>query len=57
MAPAWVLDYVAAHEVAHLVHANHGAEFWALTSRLYGRDPKLARAWLRAHGAGLHAVG
>jgi hypothetical protein len=28
--PAWVLDYVILHELAHLLHAGHGAEFWAL---------------------------
>ena len=56
LAPDWVLDYVAAHECAHLIEANHGPEFWALVDRLYG-DHRPARAWLAEHGARLHAVG
>ena len=28
--PGWVLDYVLLHELAHLVHAGHGPQFWAL---------------------------
>ena len=30
MAPPSVLDYVAAHEVAHLVELNHSAAYWAV---------------------------
>lgn len=56
LAPDAVLDYVAAHEVAHLIEANHGPRFWALVERLYG-DPAAARRWLKTHGASLHAVG
>jgi len=55
LAPAWVLDYVAAHEVAHLLEANHGPQFWAIVHRLYG-DPAKTRRWLAAHGAELQAV-
>ncbi len=55
LAPANVLDYVVAHECAHLVEGNHGPRFWALVRRLYG-DPAAARAWLKQHGASLHAV-
>ena len=56
LAPAFVRTNVVAHEVAHLVHANHGADFWALVARL---DPGTAasRRWLRRHGAALHWVG
>jgi predicted metal-dependent hydrolase len=56
LAPALVRNNVVAHEVAHLVHGNHGAEFHALLRRL---DPngRAARAWLKTHGAGLHWVG
>jgi predicted metal-dependent hydrolase len=55
-APPVVLDYLAAHEVAHLKEANHGPRFWALVERLFG-DPRPARDWLREHGAGLHGLG
>lgn len=54
MAPVPVLDYVAAHEVAHLVEMNHGPAFWALVAQLcpgYG----LHQGWLRRHGAALQA--
>lgn len=56
LAPPLVRNNVVAHEVAHLVHANHGTEFHALLRQL---DPngRAARAWLKAHGAGLHWVG
>lgn len=53
MAPARILDYVAAHEVAHLAEMNHSAAFWTHVARLhptYQED----RAWLHAHGARLH---
>ena len=53
MAPPVVLDYVAAHEVAHLTHMNHGAEFWELVARLCP-DFKTQRRWLRENGGGLH---
>ena len=56
LAPAAVADYVAAHECAHLIEANHGPRFWALCERLVG-DPAPHRAWLRAHAAELHAIG
>lgn len=53
MAPAEVLDYVAAHEVAHLAEMNHSAAFWAGVERIYG-DYKAPRKWLRIHGSDLH---
>ena len=56
MAPPPVLDYLAAHEVSHLVHPDHSPAFWGVVARLVG-DPKAHRAWLKTHGAGLHAVG
>lgn len=56
LAPEAVLDYVAAHEVAHLEEPNHGARFWALVARLTAARED-SRAWLRAHGAGLHRYG
>ncbi|HEU0222224.1 MAG TPA: SprT family zinc-dependent metalloprotease [Paracoccaceae bacterium] len=53
MAPPEVLDYVAAHEAAHLVEMNHSDRFWAIVARL-SPDHARHRAWLRAHGADLH---
>lgn len=55
-APPAVLDYVAAHEAAHLIEPNHSAAYWAVVDRLYG-DPAPARRWLREHGPALHALG
>jgi predicted metal-dependent hydrolase len=57
LAPEYVRRATVAHEVAHLVHLNHGPKFHALVKRLLGEDPKPARAWLRQHGSGLHRVG
>ena len=54
MAPPAVLDYVAAHEVAHLAHMDHSPRFWAAVEALMpGHAPH--RAWLRRHGADLMA--
>ncbi len=54
LAPFAVADYVVAHECAHLIEANHGPRFWAVVRRLVG-DERPHRAWLREHGARLHA--
>ena len=56
MAPSFVQDYVAAHEVAHLRHMNHGAQFWALVDRLTPHRVA-AVAWLTAEGSALLRVG
>jgi predicted metal-dependent hydrolase len=53
MAPSAVLDYVVAHEVAHLAELNHSPRFWAVVRRLCPSHEG-ARDWLRRHGAGLH---
>ncbi len=53
LAPPDVLDYVAAHEVAHLQHMDHSPAFWSTVVALYG-DHKPQRAWLRREGASLH---
>jgi len=55
MAPPAVLDYVAAHEVAHLREMNHGAAFWRLVADLCP-DYVQHRQWLRQHGDLLHRV-
>ena len=56
LAPETVLDYVVAHEVAHLAEMNHGPRFWAHVGRLCA-EPEGSRAWLRARGASLHRFG
>jgi len=56
LAPPFVLDYLAAHEVAHLAHMNHGPRFWALVARTMPRHEE-ARNWLRKYGSNLHAYG
>ena len=53
MAPDQVLDYVAAHEVAHLAEMNHSPAYWAQVTRIFG-EYKPARNWLRTHGNELH---
>ena len=54
MAPPAVLDYVAAHEVAHLAQMNHSPAFWAEVARLMP-GYRVHRYWLRDHGQALHA--
>ncbi|MCZ8078961.1 MAG: SprT family zinc-dependent metalloprotease [Rhodobacteraceae bacterium] len=53
MAPASVLDYVAAHEVAHMQEMNHSAAYWAVVDRLYPGWQE-QRKWLHAEGQALH---
>ena len=55
MAPPDVLDYVAAHEVAHLAQMNHSAKFWAEVDRLYP-GYEAPRKWLKDNGDQLHRV-
>lgn len=56
MAPPEVLNYVAAHECAHLREMNHSAKFWAHVARCCP-DWQRQRAWLRLHGTELQAAG
>jgi predicted metal-dependent hydrolase len=57
LAPPEVRRYVAAHEVAHLVHLNHGPEFKALEARLFGTGLSEAKAKLRRLGPRLRRIG
>jgi predicted metal-dependent hydrolase len=56
LAPPYVLDYLAAHEVAHLREMNHSRRFWAHVRRCLP-DYERGRLWLHEHGCALHAVG
>ena len=56
LAPPFVLDYLAAHEVAHLVEMNHSRAFWRLVERICPHT-KSAKSWLETHGAELHRYG
>jgi predicted metal-dependent hydrolase len=56
LAPPFILDYVAAHEVAHLAEMNHGPRFWALCRKTMPRTDE-AKAWLQVYGVDLHRYG
>jgi predicted metal-dependent hydrolase len=56
LAPESVLDYVVAHEVAHLAQMNHGPRFWRIVQRLTP-DHKAPRAWLTRHRSKLWSYG
>lgn len=57
LAPPEVRRYVVAHEVAHLVHLNHGAGFRALEAELFGGDVAAAKAALKRLGPRLKRIG
>lgn len=56
LAPPFVLDYLAAHEVAHLVEMNHSRKFWRVVERICPHVTR-AKTWLDVHGANLHCFG
>jgi len=56
LAPGFVLDYLAAHEVAHLVEMNHSPRFWRVVDRLCP-NVRRAKAWLDMYGTELHRYG
>ncbi|MEZ5854945.1 MAG: SprT family zinc-dependent metalloprotease [Hyphomicrobiaceae bacterium] len=56
LAPPLVLDYVAAHEVAHLAEMNHGPRFWKLVKKTMPRLEE-AKLWLRTKGMNLYRYG
>ena len=55
LVPPHVLDYVAAHEVAHLKHLDHSPRFWRLVLSHCPAASK-AKAWLKIHGQTVHRV-
>jgi predicted metal-dependent hydrolase len=56
LAPPYVLDYLAAHEVAHLVEMNHSARFWRVVGKVCDHVER-AKTWLDTHGNDLHRYG
>jgi predicted metal-dependent hydrolase len=56
LAPPFVLDYLAAHEAAHLIEMNHSLSFWRLVERICPHMNR-AKAWLEVYGADLHRYG
>ena len=56
LAPPYVLDYLAAHEVAHLIEMNHSARFWRLVDKMCP-NVRRAKDWLESHGTELHRYG
>ncbi|MDQ4136571.1 MAG: M48 family metallopeptidase [Pseudomonadota bacterium] len=56
LAPPFVLDYLAAHEVGHLKEMNHSSRFWRVVHGLCPRTDE-AEDWLKRHGTELHRFG
>ena len=55
-AEPFVLDYVVAHEVAHLVHMDHSRRFWRIVDALCP-EADAARSWLAKNGNDLMRYG
>jgi len=55
MAPPAVINYLVAHEVAHLIEMNHGPQFWKLCQELCP-DTERCKAWLKRNGSALQAI-
>ncbi|MBE0529331.1 MAG: M48 family metallopeptidase [Rhodospirillales bacterium] len=56
LAPPFVVDYVVAHEIAHLAVRDHSPRFWKTVATLT-KESDRARAWLNRHGEALHRFG
>jgi len=56
LAPPLVLDYLAAHEIAHRVELNHSKRFWNVVDRIFP-ERRSAESWLRTNGSALHRYG
>lgn len=55
-APVYVIDYIVAHEVAHLRHLDHSPAFWAVCQSL-SSDFERGKHWIREHGHSLMRYG
>jgi hypothetical protein len=56
LSPPYVLDYLAAHEVSHLVEMNHSRRFWRVVASICPEWQR-AKGWLTANGNALHRYG
>jgi len=56
LSPPHVLDYLAAHEVSHLVEMNHSRAFWRVVESICPEWER-AKGWLAANGNALHRYG
>jgi predicted metal-dependent hydrolase len=56
LTPPFVLDYLAAHELAHRLELNHSKRYWKIVDGIFPERER-AEAWLRTHGSGLHRYG
>jgi predicted metal-dependent hydrolase len=54
-APRNIMQYLVAHEMAHLEEKNHGPKFWKLVNKIYS-DSALARIWLKKEGRNLYRI-
>lgn len=54
LVPDEILDYMVVHELCHLVHLNHSAEYWSLVGSILP-DYKARRDWLKVHTGPLYA--
>ena len=50
LAPIGIVDYVVVHELCHLIHHDHSADFWKLMARMMPDYPE-RKEWLRVNGA------
>ncbi len=55
-APIFVVDYIVAHEVAHLSHLNHSYKFWREVKNIYEGDIEAPQKWLARNGLSLHSI-
>ena len=55
-APLFVIDYIVAHEVAHLAELNHSYRFWRVVKNIYEGDVDKAQKWLSRNGLTLYAI-
>ena len=55
-APLFVVDYIVAHEVAHLEELNHSYKFWKIVNEIYEGDVNEAQKWLSRNGLLLYSI-